>query len=373
LGDPPIGSTFLDPILQQELAAQPFFRGFTYRLSDGDPICGWLAAFLETSRLTVEDLHRLDPAPQADDVVFLHSGQAAQLRGFAGWLEARPDLRRAVIEFGVEPGLDLQRTDAGMNVETRDPRFDPRAVLNRLAANEMTEGVSARLRLSTFDSAASQLYEFLLRKPVATLPVPRCRVIASRPRLGRRPITVAVLGHQRWEKGYHLVPAVFEGLRLLFPGDDLRLLAHNGAVGTHAPEREALRRMAVLDSRCTLEERIADQRVWTDLLARSDLILCPYEAARFTASYSAVVCEATANGIPVVVPADTALARMAFDYGAGIVFSEWTVESVLIATAQAFRQFDALVMRAEAGAERWALEHGAARTVDGILRLAGVT
>ena len=363
------GSRHVEPKLQEELSARPHFRGFTYHFTDGDPVCGWLAAFLETTRLTIEDLRTLDPAPGPEDVVFLHSGQAAQLRALVGWLRDAPDIQRALLEFGTDPGLDLQRTPTGLNAEIRDPRQDPRSVFLRLAANEMDESVLRRLQMTTFDPAASELYELLLRRPVATLPVPRRRITDPRSRAGRRPVTVAVLGHQRLEKGYHLVPAIFEGLLQLFPGSELRLLAHNGGVGESPAEQEALARLAARDSRLVVEEKTADETHWAQLLERSDLIVCPYESNRFAASYSAVACEAVANGIPLVVPAETTLARTASEFGGGVAFAQWTAESVLIATAQAIRDFDRLAALAEAGAERWAQQHGPARTVDAILAL----
>ncbi len=362
-------SSQVEPRLQEEFAARPHFRGFTYHYSDGDPICGWLAAFLETTRLTIEDLRTLNPAPGPEDVVFLHSGQAAQLWALVGWLRDAPDIQHALIEFGIDPGLDLQRTPTGLNAEIRDPRQDPRAVFLRLAANEMDESVQRRLRMSTFDRASSEIYELLLRRPVATLPVARNRVTRPRSRIGLRPITVAVLGHQRPEKGYHLVPAIFEGLLQLFPGSEVRLLAHNGGVGEAPAEQEALTRIAARDRRLVVEEKTADEIHWAQLLESSDLIVCPYESNRFVASYSAVACEAVANGIPLVVPAETTLARTAFDFGGGVAFPQWTAESVLIATAQAIRDFDGLAALADAGAERWAQEHGPARTVDAILAL----
>lgn len=362
----------VEPKLQEELAARPHFRGFTYHYTDGDPICGWLTAFLETTRLTTEDLRTLDPAPGPGDVVFLHSGQAAQLRALVGWLRDAPDIQMALIEFGIDPGLDLQRTPTGLNAEIRDPRQDPRAVFLRLSANEMDEGVLRRLRMTTFDPAASELYELLLRQPVSTLPVPRRRVTDPRSRVGRRPITVAVLGHQRLEKGYHLVPAIFEGLLQLFSSSEVRLLAHNGGVGESPAEQEALARLAARDSRLVVEEKTADEPYWAQLLDRSDLIVCPYESNRFAASYSAVACEAVANGIPLVVPAETTLARTALEFGGGVTFPQWTAESVLLATAQAIRDFDRLAALAETGAERWAQYHGPTRTVDAMLALAAI-
>ena len=125
----------LDAKLGAELGAQKLFRTSTYMLSDGDPVCGWLGAFSTSTRATIEDLRQLEPHLRGDDVVYVNSGQAAQLIACiqldgVGCAQ----LFHVVMEFGVDPGsapaADAERFDGGVC----DPREDTRAILYRFAS-----------------------------------------------------------------------------------------------------------------------------------------------------------------------------------------------------------------------------------------------
>ena len=353
----------VDAKLQRELGAKPCFLASTYWLSDGDPICGWLSAFLFAWRKTADDFRRLDAEIGADDLVFVNSAMPAQLLGLISWMTSSAKPFRAVVEFGSDPGLDVTFTETGLNVEVRDPRIDARGTLYAYAGQQISESLLRRLAMATFDPESSATYSKLLLRPVRTLPVPRGRVTAARSRAGSPPLTVAVLGHQRPEKGYSLVPEIFAELSRLFPPEAVRFLAHHCTADSMRDAHEALKQL----DRCSVDERLADEGTWKELLDRSDLILCPYEPGRFAVSYSAIACEAIANGIPFIGPAGTTLERISREFQSGIAFREWTVESIVQTVAKAVGDFDALAAKAAAGAEKWGRLHGPARCVDAIL------
>ncbi len=307
----------VDARLEAELAARPHFRVSPYSRTDGDPYCGWLSGFHTAVNQTVEDFRALNAGLRHDDAVYVNSGQAAQFMALSFWLSQSPLPARAAIEFGVDPGIDLKVTPAGPVVETRDPRIDASAVLYRFASRHLGAALLARLGMATFDPASSAAYQGLMECPVATLPVPRGREIPPRAWSSGDPITVAVLGHQRGEKGYRLVPGIFASLARRFPDERLRFLAHNAQPDFMPAEQAAMRRLAASDGRIVLDERVADSIVWAELLARADLILCPYEPRRFASAYSSLASEAIANGIPLVVPAGTTLARIVSECGTG--------------------------------------------------------
>jgi hypothetical protein len=119
-----------------------------------------------------------------------------------------------------------------------------------------------------------------------------------------------------------------------------------------------------------IDERLAGQKTWAELLDASDLILCPYDPGRFAFSYSAVAAEAVANGIPMVVPAGSSLARLVGEFGgAGTVFDKAEPAHLVDATLQALHQFDRLAATALAGAEKWTQVHGPRKFVDAVLGL----
>jgi hypothetical protein len=366
-----LGHTQIEPALRAELGAQPLFRASTYYVDDGDPISGWLGAFSSTSNATLQDFRQLDAHVRAGDVIYVNSGQAAQFMALAAWMAGNPQPFHAVMEFGVDPGLDLVQGPNGTQAQTRDPREDPRAVLYRYAANSLAANVAPRLHLTTFESTSSQTYQLLLRQPVATLPNPRGRVTPPRLRGGGGPVTVAFLGHQRGEKGYQLVPEILAQLERRFPHGNVQYFLHNGEPWQLAEVQEVLRQFAARCPRCVLDERRADGALWAQLLDRSDLIVCPYMPPRFIFAYSALACDAIANGIPFIGPAGTTLEKLSREFGTGAAFAQWTADSIVAAIENVVLRFDDYAARAMAAAEIWPQQHGAGHCVEAILRLAG--
>lgn len=361
----------VDARLQSELSARPLFRVSPYARTDGDPYCGWLSGFHLAANLTTEDFRRLNGELRGDDFVYVNSGQAAQLMALISWLSQSPLPHRAAIEFGIDPGIDARMTPSGLVLETRDPRIDASAVLYRFASRYLDVPLLTRVRMATFDPASSAAYQSLMTCPVAALPVPRGREIFPRPWRTGDPVTVAVLGHQRGEKGYQFVPEIFAALARRFPGERFRFLAHNAQPDFMPEVQSAMRQLAAGDRRIEIDERVADSATWSELLARADLILCPYDPSRFAHSYSAVASEAVANAIPLVVPAGSTLARIGAEYGSGTAFPTWDAGVITEATAQAVENFAILKPRAEAGAEKWAQHHGPVHCVTALLRLLG--
>jgi hypothetical protein len=359
------------PELQQELQAIPFFRAYTYWQTDGDPISGWLNCFDSSVRVTAEDLQRLQGI-LPDDIIYLNSAQPAQLMALVKWSKSLPTERRPhiVMEFGTDPGVDIDFGAEGnpgkFTLRLRDYRNDPRAMFYRHAACQLAEPDLARFHMTTFDTSASAIYALLLGRPVGVLPLPQFAHASVTSRVGRRPITVSVLGHQRQDKGYHLMPQI---ARLLLAHEaDVNLLVHNGAPEVMPRVQQEMRAHAAVESRLTLNEQTAGPELWQDLLRRSDLILCPYEPARFIASYSAVATEALANGIPLVVPANTSLSRLLDRYGGpGTAFESYDSAGIVAATRRALADFDVIAGRAEAAAGRWNATMGVGNMVNALL------
>ena len=357
-----------DTVLQNELRACPHFRADSYWLNDGDPICRWLNAFEASARLTCEDLAKLVDIC-ADDIVYLNSGQAAQLYGLALWSATMPanELPRIVMEFGMDPGVDVRFGPNGMTFSTRDPRMDPRAILLRFACQKIPPGIGRHIRVGTCEPNSTAVYRPLLGRDVEVFPLPRDATTAVRRRVGKRPITVSVLGHQRREKGYHLMPEIAR--QLLAKRRDINILVHNGDPELSKAIQQDLRQLAIVDPRLIVDERIAGRTLWPELLDKSDLVLCPYTSSRFAVSYSAVASEAVANGMPLVVPARSSLARLLSDFGdSGELFEKAEPSYIVAATLRALSRFDDLAQIAMRGAKKWNEVHGPRRFVDALLK-----
>jgi glycosyltransferase involved in cell wall biosynthesis len=360
----------IDPALRTELGAIPFFRALSAWLSDGDPICGWLNAFHVSSEITREDLSRIaDIGP--DDVMYFSSALPAQLMALAQWMGAlrRDRLPLVAVEFGIDPGVDVQQVPNGLSLVFRDPKVDSRALLYRSAASRIPPAITSHLHMITFDQASSATFSAVMGKHVGVLPTPHVAGKPGRCRAGTRPITISVLGNQRPEKGYQFMPEVAQ--RLLRANVDIRIVCHNANPGAMQQVQQSLRALAGTDPRLILDERLAGGEVWQELLDASDLILLPYASPRFAMSYSAIAVEAIANAVPLVVPTGSSMARLVQEFGsAGTTFDQADPHSIVDATQRALGRFDQLATAALTGSELWGHMHGPRNLLDAILALA---
>jgi hypothetical protein len=360
----------IDPVLQRELGAIPFFRALSAWQNDGDPVCGWLNGFHVSAEITREDLSQIADIGK-DDVMYFSSALPAQLMALAQWMGALPRDRRPLVavEFGIDPGVDLQQGPNGMTLAFRDPNVDSRALLYRSAAARIPPAVASHLHMITFDQASSTTFCAVMGKHVGVLPTPHLATKPGRSRAGKRPITISVLGNQRPEKGYQFMPEVAQ--RLLRANADIRMLCHNANPALMQQTQQALHALAATDPRLILDERLAGGEVWQELLDASDLILLPYASPRFAMSYSAIAVEAIANAVPLVVPTGTSMARLMQEFGgAGTTFDQADPGLIVDATQRALDRFDHLATAACTGCELWGHMHGPRNFLDAMLALA---
>ncbi len=365
-------ASVVTPSLQAELGAKPHFRVHTYWTGDGDPFCGWLTAFFHSAGRMQEDVQSLGPFTP-DDLLYVNSIQPAQLMALASFVQTVPGNARPriVAELGTAPGLDFEWCNDVLQFHAKDPRHDAKGVLYRFAATHLAGAASCDPMLVTFHPTCSAIYAHLLGRRVHTLPVPHQACGRASPPPARDKVTVGVLGHQRADKGYQLVPDI--AALLLKARPDLHILIHNGAPGYMQEVQAVVRALAAEETRITVDERVADFDLWDALLLSCDVILCPYHPPSYTGAYSAIVGEAIARGLPLVVPAASTLARTVAEFGSpGAVFSGFEAEPIAAATLQVLTQLPAFLSRAHAASRRWQQEMGVARTVDGILALLGM-
>ena len=369
------GHVNVEADLVAELRAQPHFRHSPYVESDGDPLCGWLTGFDRFSRVTFEDLERL-AGILPTDLVYLSSARAIELAAITGWMGRRtPEtMPSVVVDFCVPPGTELERAGSAIKIAVPDPRRDARAVLLRFASRRMAPHILPRLRLITFASSLAEHYRYLLGRRVDTVPMLFEATTGRRNRAGKRPIVVALLGHQQRTKGYHMAPAIVR--RLLAMRPELRFLIHNSDPAAAATEdatglveaQQLLREMAARDGRVELSEEPAGKDLWSSLLERSDLVLCPYARQSYQGGFSGVAVEAIANGIPVVGPAGTGIEMLIDEFGeAGTVFDRQEPDAIVDATVKLLDDFDRYAALAHQAAVIWPTRYGPRAMVDALL------
>jgi glycosyltransferase involved in cell wall biosynthesis len=366
-----IANSHLSPRLKSELGAVRYFSANPHVFSDGDPECGWLNVF--TGYFSSTGREFASAKIGADDFLYLSSDRPAQLMAVVSWMSDCVSKKRPpiVIEFPTDPGVVVRRDDDELSFGIPDPRHDDRAVLYRFSALKLAELKEHRIRFVTFDRRLSEIYAALLEHEVGVLP--RFVKAHGQPesRVGKRPITISVIGRQNANTGYHLLPEVVE--TLLSRHDNIRVLVHN-AIPSEMPEPQAtMRRLAAQDARIILDERIADRDIWVHLLQASDLIICPHRPDLYY-SASSIVTDAIANGIPVIVPSNTAAATLVSDYGgAGVAFTTFDASSVAAAVQMGIKNFDTMARLSYQGAATWAQKNGPQQCVDAIFDFAQFT
>jgi hypothetical protein len=358
------GHAQMEPALRDDLRATPLLRHSPHTNVGGDPICGWLDAFDLGTRLTREDLTRL-PVLGPDDIFFFCTVSPPLLMGTVLWLTSLPAGQRphVVLDLGTDSGLE--RTPDGA-ITPRDPRIDPRASFYRFAAARIPKDVAGRLHLYYCDDGIAEVFSGLMNFPVRGMPMLYEAAGELQSRVGRKPVTIAMLGHQMRVKGYQFAPEIVRAL--LKHSGDCRILVHNGVPERMPETHGVIRSIAASDPRVTIEENAASLEHWVKLLRSADLVLCPYDPQYYGLMPSGLATEAVANAIPVVGPAATTIGRLIADSGGcGTTFEKFEAQSVIAAAKKALDNFDTYAGAAFTAAQRWAAHGGPRGAVELIL------
>lgn len=355
----------MSPSLAKELGAIPFFRHASIEnIVAHAPMGALHNADYALARLSFsQDLKQVwSRGPY--DFIYVNSILPAQLMALGLWYQSLriEDAPIVVAEFGAPSGTGM--ADRAMRGSLHWRRMTP----HYAEAAELFHNHSDRLLLFTFDPKASADYESLLGIPVATMPTVHeaTEPVRLRARSEGR-VTISFLGHQRPEKGYQLVPDIVR--RLKADSSPVQILVHNGDPADDSISRE-LREMAKDHRELIFEHRPAGGSYWQNLLERSDLVVLPYERARYHAAYSAVAVEAVSGGIPMVVPAETTIEALAQTFNTGIAaFASWDAKSITEAIERAVTNFEDLAERSFSGAEEWRNANGAKHFVDRLFEL----
>lgn len=361
----------VDQDVAEEFQAGRVFRRWCYTRMNPDQIAGWMSDFMVTGQETYEDLASI---ARDGSLIYWNSAQTGQLHGLMIYLHQHPN-SRAVVEFGTGVGLEMHpvpnSTDKQMVYP--DPRVNATATLYRYCSYLLNDFIRSRITMVTFDQRASELYSAVLDAPVDTFPIPRN--VHPNPFLrGQKPqLTISFLGHQRiGDKGYQFVPAIVRQVleQAKFMDRPVKFLIHNGDANSPNPAMQDLQKQVrhltvEYPNLVEVDERLANDVIWQELLDKSDLIVCPYWPERFYSSYSAVACEAVANGIPLVVPANTSLSN--FTTFLGQQFVTWESFYISATVLGSVRMFDDLVEESLKQVRAWAYQHGADRTSKAIM------
>jgi len=259
---------------------------------------------------------------------------------FTDYLDGSGDLRPEYAEL-----LDALAARSGKRIfilaETREIRDD----LIRLADRRLVIEIAPHV-------AASAIFEELRTK--------RRRSAAS-------PfIRIGYAGHNRRDRGAHLIPGVVERVTAR-TSRSVCFSVHFEDPTAQVQEARLLSSMSLVDFR----SGILRAEEFYDLLASMDIMLLPYEPGERTQRRgSGIFSEALALGLVMVLPGGSHLALEAARYGAGFTsYEKWDPGSIADSALAAVEDFERLEGMARAAAERWAEERRLSTFIDRVLAM----
>ena len=171
------------------------------------------------------------------------------------------------------------------------------------------------------------------------------------PKLHDQMKKIGIFGFQRWEKGFQFFHSLIG--QLLANGYEVVMQNSNAEAGSFNEQPGLVCLGHVMD----LDEEIA----------RCDLVLAPYELEAYRYRGSGIVMSALACGVPVVVPLGTAPGRLIEKNGAGMVFTQFTLPSILAAVQNARDSYPIIAEAAYGVAREWKHRHGVTRFVQAMI------
>ncbi len=347
------------PLVVRALGAQAVFDFGPYDLASMDPLAGPLENLILQGRSFAEGMLTVKTELAADDLMLVPTTLQKEVYGCAlGLAQLAPELRpRLVLNFVVEnffaPGT---RT------------LGPMASLYRFATRQLGRVLPAeRMLLTANGTELARWLTEVLALPVSALPIPKAYLPdAPSHAADGSPTLVAILGHSRAEKGFHLVP------ELVARHPQLRFLIQVSPAGAESLWKNGAGALQSARN-AELVQGTLEPDAYHALLSRADVVLMPYDPALMSLRSSGVFSEAVAAGKVTVVPAGTWMAgHLAEGRGAGVTFDEFSAPGISAALDEAVARLPQLSAGALASAPAWRAPQSTAAYLDRVLERFGL-
>lgn len=344
----------IDPELQVECNATPFFRGNHYSVMAKDRYDMVMRDAIPRGRMYEEDLDQLGPdAITDDDLVLVPTATAVEIVALLRWRTKRKlNFKIAFMIHRLSPlTLDdmlpgSQLISLWRSVYRASLKLDP----SRMAYATMTDGLAQRL-----SPVLGRTLSVMNSQEFITLPLTRRPTVAGdRLRLG-------FLGPARMGKNYGLLTQLGPELRQRkLPIDVIIQATSDKAVDTDS-EGVTMKHLSGWMDDLALET----------MMASLDILALPYERSSYVFAASGLFCMAAALGRPVVAPSGTWMAEM-IEKGqaAGVIYDGDGASDLADAVAIARDNIETLQADAYSRAETWRRKYGGEIVVRGILRWA---
>lgn len=205
------------------------------------------------------------------------------------------------------------------------------------------------VRLSVLETETRYAYlPLCFGEPPLLAPYPHDGLPQKSPR--KKLSTIGVFGFQRQEKGGNLL---------------LPLLEKISALGFNVIFQDSSNRPIEPISGVIQLGHVANL---IDEIVQCDLILAPYRAEAYTKRGSGIIMNALSCGVPVIAPEGTAPGRLIAQTGAGVLFSQYTINSILNALQSAITNYDSLAEAAFVACRQWPTSHGVEKYLNAMIK-----
>ena len=330
------------------IPAEPFFRLHSYgHLADLRPATDFMAINFSNQTI-LKDLTLLTETVTSNDFVFFPTVNCNIVLAISQWM------KHLAPADAPSFGLCL------MFPPDTNTAFQPSAVAAdtyRKALAEIPRSLADRIVYTCKIDALSKAYADLLGTQPVTLPIPTWASDAQEPRPpAPNEMRISFLGGARQEKGFGLLPDVISIVRKRYPAArfTVQAVGFSKALIASVVERLAAHRDVVK----LIDQSLSDQALRAAMAATS-LLLMPYDAEKYRQRGSSLFTEARRMGIPMVLPAGTAIGEEGLRDGIAATFEAFNADSVADAVMRAIDQRERLseAARQRAGSERVRSQH----------------
>ncbi len=104
-----------------------------------------------------------------------------------------------------------------------------------------------------------------------------------------------------------------------------------------------------------------------DEIVQCDLVLAPYNPTAYIKRGSGIIMNALSCGVPAIAPEGTAPGRLIAQTGAGVLFSQYTLNSILNAVQSAMGNYASLAEAAFVTSKDWNKSHGVEKYLNALI------
>jgi len=335
-----------DAAIVEEFEAEPLLPYVPGARTVTDPVTDQLDSFLRFSAAFAEGCTGFADDLTAQDVVIVAFATERELFGAAQWISTVPAARRPHIVFHfVTPDFRWAVSEDRQAVKGD-------VAYHRFAANQLAE-VSGHFHFFAGNEKLRHALRGAFNRAVSVAPIPMIYpAAADLPAWSGdpdwRPAHVGFVGEYRKEKGGGILPEVIEQFCRKRPGRRFFLQVQHEEQARLVHER-----LGHLDDLDVHTGQLS-HRAYVSRLDSMDIVLLPYNPARYALRTSGIFAEAAAYGLVPVVPNGTWMSdQLAAGQGSGVAFAEMTAESITQALITASDGFPVLKEKAMAGRSAW--------------------